>query len=233
VKPLRALAFAALLYFNGHPWVVDALAQGMCDAAVLTAIDSSASIDRSELAVEIDGMAFAIQSPELMETIRHGKHGCITMAAFIWATNAPVVVLSWTVISNEEEARQAAAALKAIAASLQDSPVGHGTDTSTALTFAYQMFAQPNVMTPRQILNLITDDQPNTNAQNVPAARAALLAAGAQINGVAIGGDMNLTDYLSSQIVGGKGAFVMAITKADNMAAAMVSKFRLDVVSAH
>jgi hypothetical protein len=201
----------------------------MCDAAVLSAIDSSVSIDNAELAVQVQGMAFAIRSPELLSTIQNGRRGCITMAAYVWATETPVVILPWTTIASEADAEAAAQALLSIAESLNDNPAGIATDTSSALTFAYQMFAQPNVMTERQILNLITDDEPNTNRQQVPAARAALLAAGAQINGVSVTADPKVTDFLALQVIGGRGAFVMMIGAAENMASAMVSKFRLDL----
>jgi hypothetical protein len=225
MKPLRTLAFSACLTLCPH----FVLADGMCDAAVLSAIDSSTSIDNKELSIQIQGMAFAIRSPELLSTINNGRNGCITMAAYVWATNQPVVILPWTTISNEAEAEAAAQSLLTIAESLSDDPAGIATDTSSALTFAFQMFAQPNVMTERQILNVITDDEPNTNAVNIPAARAALLAAGAQINGVSVSDDPKVTDFLSSQVIGGRGAFVMVIGSPENMPSAMISKFRLDI----
>jgi Ca-activated chloride channel family protein len=203
-----------------------------CDAAVLSAIDSSVSVDHRELSVQVQGMAFAIRSPELLATIQRGRAGCITMAAFVWGSSQPVVILPWTTISSEAEAEAAAQALLTIAESLADNPAGMATDTSSALTFAYQMFAATNVMTGRQIVNILTDDTPNTNPQNVPAARAALLSAGAQINGVSVSNDPKVTDFLSSQVVGGRGAFVMVIGEAENMAAAMVSKFRLEIAMA-
>jgi hypothetical protein len=226
---LRSLPFAAYLTMCPNLWVVDAMAAGMCDAAVLTAIDSSASIDAAELAIEIDGMAFAIQSPELLRTIQSGPNGCITMAAYLWGSNAPVVVLDWHTISNEAEAKAAAEALQAVAKTLGNNPAGNLTDTSSALVFAYQMLARTNVMTSRQILNVLTDDPPNQNGDKVPMARAALIQAGAQINGVAIGSADGLVEFLSSQVVGGTGHFVMVITQAENMAAAMVSKFRREI----
>lgn len=207
-------------------------AQADCDAAVLSAIDSSVSIDRGELAVEVQGMAYAIRSPELLSTIQRGRRGCITMAAYVWATTTPVVVLPWTTIASKEDAEAAAASLLTIAESLNDNPAGVATNTASALQFAYQMFAATNVMTERQVLNLITDDSPNDHPEEVPAARAALLAAGAQINGVSVTSDPSVTDYLSTQIIGGRGAFVMVIGEAENMAAAMVSKFHLDLASA-
>jgi hypothetical protein len=223
----KALACAALFTILAN----HAEAQ-MCDAAVLTAIDSSVSVDNRELGIQVQGMAYAIRSPELLSTITGGRNGCITMAAYVWATERPVVVLPWTTIASEADAEAAAQALLTIAESLNDNPAGIATDTSSALTFAYQMFAQPNVMTERQILNVITDESPNTNQAQVPAARAALLSAGAQINGVSVTDDPKVTDFLASQVIGGRGAFVMMIGAAENMASAMVSKFRLDLASA-
>jgi hypothetical protein len=223
VRQILACATALTLIFSAN-----AHAQ-MCDAAVISAIDSSVSVDRRELSIQVQGMAFAIRSPELLSTIQNGKRGCITMAAFLWGSSTPVVILPWTTISSKAEADAAAQALLTVAESLNDNPAGHATDTSSAITFAYQMLAQPNVMTERQILNLITDDTPNTNPELVPTARAALLAAGAQINGVSVSDDPKVTDFLALQIIGGRGAFVMMIGAAENMASAMVSKFRLDL----
>lgn len=221
---LKRIALAAALGLTPA-----AASAEMCEAAVLTGVDSSVSIDRAELSIELDGIAFAMQSPEFLSVIQNSKSGCILFGVFLWATSQPIVVLDWTPIRTAEDASAAAASLTQTVKSLADNPVGMATDTSSALTFSYAMFARAPIMTSRQVANILTDDTPNTNPENVPAARAALLSAGAQINGVSVTSDPKVTDFLSSQVIGGRGAFVMMIGAAENMAAAMVSKFRLDL----
>jgi Ca-activated chloride channel family protein len=201
----------------------------MCDALVLTGLDTSTSIDEDELRVELDGISSALRSPSLLQMIQRGQHGCIAVSVFLWASDKPVIVLDWTIIGNEQQANAAADAVKASIESQPSLPAGILTDTASAMKFGYAMFGRPPVMTSRQILNVVTDDAPNQNAADVLPARNALLAAGAQINGVAIGADPLVMDFLRSQVIGGRGAFVMPIAQTDGMAAAMLSKFQLDL----
>jgi hypothetical protein len=200
-----------------------------CDALVLSGLDTSSSIDADELRIETDGIAEAFRSPNLLRMIQRGPKGCIAVAVFLWASDAPVTVLDWTIVGNEQQAAQAASALQDAIAKLNPSPAGPLTDTASALSFAYAMFAASPVMAGRQIANIVTDDSPNMHPESVAAARQALLSAGAQINAVAIGTDPSLLAYLQSQVIGGRGAFVMPIAASDGMNAAMLAKFQLDI----
>ena len=63
-------------------------------------------------------------------------------------------------------------------------------------------------------------------------ARERLLAAGATVNGVVLGGDATVVDYYRSDVAGGAGSFVIAASGAEGLAEAMRRKLVMDLVAA-
>jgi Ca-activated chloride channel homolog len=57
------------------------------DANIVTGLDISDSITPDEIRLEIEGMARAIRSPEVLAAIQSGKNGRIGFAVFAWSHN--------------------------------------------------------------------------------------------------------------------------------------------------
>ena len=115
---MRNLAAAGLLV--GHLALAAPLDAGAggpptaTDANLVTALDVSDSIMRHEEWIEFAGMAHAIESADFLDAIDAGVHGRIGFAATVWSSDGPpVVVVPWTVIETEGDARRVAALLRA------------------------------------------------------------------------------------------------------------------------
>src|SRR5690349_12419928 len=70
------------------------------DANIVTAIDISESISAEEIRLQVDGMAQAIRTREVLRAIEGGRYGRIGFAVFAWHRNGQYpLVVSWTLIA--------------------------------------------------------------------------------------------------------------------------------------
>ena len=74
------------------------------DANIVTGLDLSGSIEAREAQLQIDGIAMAIRSPEIITAIQLGNHGRVGFAVFVWADGNYPVLVSWRLIGSAEEA---------------------------------------------------------------------------------------------------------------------------------
>ena len=85
---------------------------------------------------------------------------------------------------------------------------GEGTSITQALHFARQVLAQGQFQGLRRVVDLSGDGRNNSGA-GPSAARAALIAEGVTINGLAVlGQDQELGAYFRAEVAGGTAAFV-------------------------
>lgn len=217
---IRLLASAALLGLVSLP----SPAKAECGASIVTGLDVSASINREELLMQLDGLTAAIQSPIVLSAIQ--SVGCARMAVFIWSDGPQIILLPWTEVGTVEQAEQASAALIAAAHDYTEKK-GSLTDVSSALGFAWQMLNQIPP-TGRQVVNLVSNGEDNTG-EGPEIVRAAMLAAGVTINAVLFGPVDSLPTYYRTNVTGGASSFVMRVKTAEDFAAAWRSKFRLDL----
>jgi hypothetical protein len=223
MKPLRTLAFATLLYFNGHPWIVDAMAAD-CSVSIVTGVDVSASITPEELALQVDGIASALQSPAVLSAIL--SQGCARFSVFLWADGKPAVVLPWTDVQSADDAAAVGQVLSQ-ATQHYSKEVGTLTDVSGALEFSWMLLNQ-NPPTGKQVVNLISNGEDNvSDGPQIVSAR--MRAAGVVINAVLMGPSETIDQYYRENVTGGLGSFIMRIDASEDVAAAFRSKFILDL----
>ena len=205
------------------------------DAAVVLAADVSRSIDEGEFVLERRGYAEAIESQRLLDAISTGPHGAIALSYVEWAGEGEQkVVVDWTVIRNQADARAFAAALAAAPRSF----LGR-TAIGSAIDFAFSLFAENAFETDRRVID-VSGDGTSNQGRLVGDARDAAVASGAIINGLAIfnrraaaiGGYLalhtnppgGLGQYYRENVIGGPGAFVEPIDDFDSFGEAMVRK---------
>ena len=204
------------------------------DANIVTALDISDSIDPHSMAIEIDGMAEAIRAPQFIQAIRGGRHGRIGLAIFAWRDGAYPELISWTIIATEADAHAAADRLqsgfRAFAAT--DPPSSalspHMTDLSGAIDHAGILLLTAPYGTERSVVNVISDGWDNVG-EGPLRARDRILAKGGTVNGVVLGPDPVLEGYYRSSVIGGAGAFLLAVDSPDAMAEVLARKFLSDV----
>ena len=234
---LAGLLFVSALAVPGAGGAVDLAA----DASIVTAIDISDSVPAAETRAGLAALAAAMRAPEFLAAIGRGQAGRIRFAVFAWHQRQ-VEILPWTAIGTPEEAEAAARVVEARMAVDVDAEarraggdyIGRLTDLSRAIDHAGDL-AAGDLATDRGagrvILNVIGNGADNMGEPAAPA-RERLLAAGATVNGVVLGGDAAVVDYYRSDVAGGAGSFVIAASGAEGLAEAMRRKLVMDLVAA-
>jgi hypothetical protein len=77
------------------------------DLLLVLAADVSGSMDKSKFELQRSGYAAAFSNPRVIEALRGGPRGRVAAAFIEWSgVLQQKVVIDWTVISNDETARQ-------------------------------------------------------------------------------------------------------------------------------
>jgi hypothetical protein len=232
---VRFFAIVALFYLHlGH-----AQAQERVDALVITALDVSGSINDSEITLQVNGMAQALLSPAFLHAATAGPNHRIGFLVFLWANSEYPELVSWTVIGGAADAEKAAAALTLSLQSLiKDGPVKGGpernlssafdTNLSGALDYAAAALQAAPWPAERRVVNIVGNGEDNVGEGPLDA-RGRLIAINATINGVVVGNDAAVRNYYQANVIGGKGAFCLTASRAEDLTTVLVAKFVLDL----
>jgi hypothetical protein len=203
------------------------------DVELVLAVDISYSMDLEEQRLQREGYIKALTSPEVLSAIRNGPNGRIAVTYFEWAgANTQRIVVPWQVIDGPETA-------DAFVARLAAAPISrwYRTSISGAILFGQEMFENNGYHAPRRVLD-ISGDGANNHGIAVEDARERALKAGIVINGLPImlnNGrrsvfDMNdLDEYYTDCVIGGPGAFMIAITERDQFVSATRQKILREI----
>lgn len=109
-----------------------------CRLALVLALDVSGSVDEVEYRQQLDGLAFALDSPNVREAILQGA-ASVHIAAFEWSSrNHQFLVLPWTELTSHAAIDHAAKRIRRY----QKQRAGLKTALSTAMMFAAEMLSQ-------------------------------------------------------------------------------------------
>lgn len=172
-----------------------------CDTALILTIDVSNSIDVGEYRIQVDGLADALQDPEIVQTMVAGE----TMIAVVqWSgVDKQQVSIPWTQIRTALDAQR----LSEQARMMERAFVLSDTAPAEAINFSLGLFDQvPNCM--RRVIDVSGDGTPNSGG-DVRTARNAAETAGVTINGIAIESmGMAITTFFRGSVITRDG-FVM------------------------
>lgn len=203
------------------------------DIELVLAVDVSFSMDPDELALQREGYAQAITSPEFLQALKTGPVGRIAVTYFEWAASSDQkIIIPWRVIDGPEAA-------ESVAAEILHAPLRRASRTSIsgAINFAMPLFESNSYRGLRRVID-ISGDGPNNDGEPITIARDAALAKGVIINGLPImirqSGSAtmdieNLDYYYEDCVIGGPGAFVIPIKSRDVFRQAIRNKLVLEV----
>jgi hypothetical protein len=203
------------------------------DVELVLAVDISYSMDLEEQRLQREGYIKALTSPDVLNAIRNGPNGKIAVTYFEWAgANTQRIVVPWQTIDGPETA-------DAFVAKLAAAPISrwYRTSVSGAILYGQELFENNGYHAVRRVLD-ISGDGPNNHGILVEDARDRALKAGIVINGLPImvnNGrrsvfDMNdLDDYYTDCVIGGPGAFMIAITERDQFVSATRQKILREI----
>jgi hypothetical protein len=197
------------------------------DLELVLAVDVSRSMDAGEQRVQREGYINGIRHPEVVAAILSGPTGRIALTYLEWAgPSSQQVVVPWTLVDS-------AAAAEVFARRIEPGLVlgRFGTSISSSLVFSATQFDGNGFAGARRVID-VSGDGPNNIGPPVIPARDSVLARGITINGLPIMlsrvidayGIGDLDAYYRDCVVGGAGAFTLAVTAADQFEGAIRRK---------
>ena len=231
----RALAvLAAVVLVAGA-----AVAAEPVDLELILAVDVSRSIDDEEAALQREGYAEAFRHPAVINAIQSNANRRIAVAYVEWAgTHYQKLTIPWTIVSDAASGERYASIIMS-----QPRVSERWTSISGAIDFSMRVFAISPYQGTRRVID-ISGDGVNNNGRPSSLARDEALAAGTTINGLVIMNDRptpGFSEYFTQpaldvfyrdQVIGGPGAFVIAIEDFSTFAYAIRNKLIREIANA-
>jgi hypothetical protein len=205
------------------------------DVELVLLADTTGSIDGDERRFQRQGYAAAITDPRVVTAIESTLTGRIAVTYVEWAgPDDQVPLVPWTIIDGPESAAAFAAALDPEMPRLAYGPNAIG----AAIAAGHRMIDDNAIDGLRRVIDFSGDSANNRDGPPVEPARAAALAAGITINGLAVlcrgcsgpaDGSGDLVGRFSREIIGGPGAFVIAADDTTTFADAVRRKLILEI----
>jgi len=185
------------------------------DLELVLAADVSRSIDDDEHALQREGYAVALTSPEVLRAIQGGVLRAIAVTFVEWAGYGEHdTVVGWTVIGD-------AASAAAVAKQLREKPreIIGSTSISSAIDHAVTLFDGNGIDGTRRVID-VSGDGINVSGRTVEDARDAAVAKGITINGLPIVNDRPsrppwpeppIDGYYRDHVIGGPGSFYVVV----------------------
>jgi hypothetical protein len=231
-----AAALSAVYAVEGAPEV---------DTALVVAVDVSNSVDEERYRLQMEGIAQALEDPEVIRAITGGGRGAILFSLITWA-DRPTVNVPWTRIASEEEARATALRVRTL-----PRQGGEFTCMSRMMRYASdKIVPQIPAAAAKVVLDISGDGRDNCNEQEpIEAVRDELVGYGVTVNGLPIleGQDEEtvqtsvrsylpeqqpsaaLEDWYNTHVKGGPGSFVLPANGYADFGRAIRQKFVLEV----
>lgn len=211
-------------------------AEEAVDIELVLAVDVSGSMDADELVLQRYGYVAAFRHRDVIGAITSGFLGRIAVTYVEWAgPYSQVVTVPWRVVDGAASARE-------FADILDDAPTAYirGTSISGGLAFSAGLFGGNGIEGTRRVIDISGD---GANRQGIPVevARDEVLARGIVINGLPLllkprpyfwSGGGGLDEYYHDCVIGGPGAFIIAVTKKSHLARAVRRKLVLEIAGA-
>lgn len=173
-----------------------------CKLALILALDVSSSVDGLEYALQRDGLAAALESPDVVEAIT--QDGPIALAIYEWSgRNQSVIVQDWTMLEDRSGVAQVATQLRQQERSYRRFPTALG----YALGFGAGLF-QTAPQCERKVIDVSGDGMTNDGFGPQHAYRHFPFD-GVTVNGlVVLGADPSVLEHYEMEVIRGPGAFV-------------------------
>ncbi|MFG1185775.1 DUF1194 domain-containing protein [Xanthobacter aminoxidans] len=203
------------------------------DVELVLAVDVSYSMDADELALQREGYASAITSPEFLDALRLGPNGRIAVEYVEWAgENEQKIVVEWRIIDGPDSA-------KAFSDAVRSAPIRriYRTSISGALLFAADQFDLNGFRGLRKVID-VSGDGVNNQGPPVALARDSVVRRGITVNGLPLlmkrsaSSALDIPEldvYYEDCVIGGPGAFVIPVETMAEFARAIRTKLVLEV----
>lgn len=196
------------------------------DLELVLAVDASGSVSQRRFDLQKQGYVRGLQDPRVLRAIRSGLTQSIAVTMFQWTgPTLAAEVIPWMQISDEASAVAVAEAIAQVPRRLY----GGGTSISGAIDRAVTLFGQGGFRGDRRVVD-ISGDGTNSSGRPVSRARDDAVARGIVINGLPIlSVEPDLDQHYQDEVIGGPGAFMIAIKDYDQFADAIIRKLVAEI----
>ena len=201
---------ALLLAANLGLQLLRAAPGAACDVALLLTVDVSGSIDRGEYRLQVEGLAAALDDPEVAEAILLGQAALGFGQRSVTGTHT--LPITWRRMLSPAEVADFASRARDLARAY----TGSDTAVGEAIAFSVDQFAAVSDCR-RKVIDISGDGPQNAGAALGPA-RGAAAAGGIEINAIAIedmGRASPITEFYRRYVVTRHGFVVTARGLAD------------------
>lgn len=202
--------------------------QGEVDTALIVSVDVSNSVDEGRYRLQMEGIAKALEDPEVLKAILNGPQGGILFSMVTWA-DKPKFALGWQRIASASDAAAVAAKVRAL-----PRQTGEFTCVSGMLrSVSDKVVPQIPAKALRIVVDVSGDGQENCNPDEPPASvRDELAASGVTVNGLPIlEGDEgpSLEGWYRENVMGGPGSFILPAHGFNDFGRAIRQKFMIEI----
>lgn len=220
------VAIIALVAYLSTSWAQER--QQEVDTALIVSVDVSNSVDENRYRLQMEGIAKALEDPEVLKAILNGPQGGILFAMVTWA-DKPKLALPWNHITSKEDALAVAAKVRALPRQTGEFACLSGMLRSISDKVVPQIPARAL----RTVVDVSGDGKENCNPQEPPAlVRDELAASGVTINGLPIlEGDEGpiLEGWYRENVMGGPGSFILPANGFGDFGRAIRQKFMIEI----
>ncbi len=221
-----ALGLAALVAASAP--IVRAQSLDFVDTALVVAVDVSNSVDEKRYRLQMEGIAKALEDPDVLKAIFNGPQGGILFSMMAWS-DKPNFIVPWQRISNKQEAFAVASMVRKL-----PHQGGEFTCLSKMLrNISDKIVPQLPTQALRVVIDVSGDGKENCNPKEpVSLVRNELVGYGVTINGLPIlEGDEaeTLESWYAENVRGGSGGFVLPAAGYDDFGRAIRQKFVIEI----
>ncbi len=198
------------------------------DLQLVLAVDASGSVSQYRFELQKRGYVNAFRNKQVLNAVLSGMTQSIAVTMFQWTgPRLQREVMPWMILKDEASAAAIADRIEGVPRLL----FGGGTSISGAIDVAMQLFPRGEFRGARRVLD-ISGDGANTSGRPVTRARDDAVAAGATINGLPIlSVEPDLDEHYQEFVIGGEGAFMIAIKSFEDFADAILKKLIAEIAS--
>lgn len=222
---LRFLILAIVGVFTLFGYKALGQDENKVDAAIVFVVDVSSSMSNKENAVVSEGHVLAIQSREVLNAIRSGRHQRILVSYVKFASGGRIVV-PWMVIDGKETAFQFAYEVLG-----DDEPLTGGTAIVSGLALALSMLQATPYEPEKMVVDIVGDGKDNSST-GLFDVRQKVLDTGATINGLPLiidPDDDDLEQYYIEELIGGPAAFSLPVREISDFPLKIRQKLLLEL----
>lgn len=212
------------------PLLAPAAAQTPVDLQLVLAVDASGSVTQDRFDLQKQGYAAAFRNKNVLQAILSGPQQSIAATMVQWTGPAlQVNVVKWSLIKD-------AASINVFADAIDRSQrqlFGGGTSISGAIDTGVALLNDSPYKGARRVID-VSGDGANNRGRPANEARDAAVKAGIGINGLPILTlEPDLDKYYHDNVIGGPGAFVIAVHNYEAFAEAILKKLISEIAQSH